>query len=739
MPVPLGLLAAVGRAALPVLTGGTSSAVEVGATILSAVWDWWGKKAKEADRRAELEAIARMTAEQYAVQVQSLVQEHAAAASQRVQGQLQGYLIALQAQIRRVSRRPSDPAGLTVSSRMVLSRAEDLAPFLPPRPPRFVPGDKVPGTDLELDALLGIGGFGEVWKARNRFMPSEPPVALKFCLDAGAAASLRREARLLDLIRQEGKHPGMVDLRRTYLSADPPFLEYEWIDGGDLGGYVLDRVRQAGAIPPADAARVVRRLADIVGFAHAKGIVHRDLKPANVLTFGTQRPDGKREVRFKVADFGIGGITSQVASRATGRTGTLTMAAALGSYSVNYASPEQERGAPPDPRDDVHALGVIWYQMLAGDLTLAAPRGPGWKRRLVEKGLPPGQADLLEECVSSEREDRPANGSVLAERLGTTGASGSTTVAPAATSSQQAEPLDLDSAEVGSPPAWVGRRTATPEPGPTTAPAKTTTALRRVREAEYNARLYDIQLGHRRVRWAGGFLCWPAPVILFALLWVVAGARVDRIKEDWSYDANRPLMRNIATSNSSTEVPIDGSGGRFELKSLSDKNFSAPNPEGPWEFVETDYSGYSSSGTRYYQPVKARSTVPADRKREVDDYVRDVNTRLAQAANEYDRQRVGRYDFAIGWAVGLGGFFVSIVAFLLLRRRKRRRLADATEELADRTHKEFAAELGQWPQPVTLRDPADTERTLAAMEAAGMTPRPWKGPGWLFHRLFAPF
>src|SRR5262249_36009295 len=160
-----------------------------------------------------------------------------------------------------------------------------------------------------------------------------------------------------------------------------------------------------------------RRLADIVGFAHAKGIVHRDLKPANVLMFGTQRPDGKREVRFKVADFGIGGVTAAGGGRATGRTGGRAKAAGPRAAPGEDARPEQERGAPPDPRDDVHALGVIWYQMLAGDLTLAAPRGPGWKRRLVEKGLPPGQADLLEECVSSEREDRPANGSVLAERL----------------------------------------------------------------------------------------------------------------------------------------------------------------------------------------------------------------------------------------------------------------------------------------------------------------------------------
>jgi serine/threonine protein kinase len=418
MSASIGFLVAVCRAAAPVLSGGTSSLGEVGAKILSAVWDWWGAKAREADRRRELEAVIKMTAEQYKAAVHQAVAEHAAGESERIQAQLEAYLIALQAQIRRASRRPSDPAGLTLSSKMALSRAEDLLPLLPPRPPRFVPGEKVAGTDLELVALLGIGGFGEVWKARNLYLSSEPPVALKFCLDPEAAASLRREAKLLDAIRREGRHPGIVDLHRTYLSADPPFLEYEWIDGGDLGGFVLDRARKSGVVSPDDSARIVRRLAEITGFAHAKGIVHRDLKPANVLTFAARRADGTPEVRFKVTDFGIGGITAGVATRATGRSGTLTIAAALGSYTLHYASPEQERGEAPDPRDDVHALGVIWYQMLVGDLTVPAPRGPGWKKRLAAQGVPAPQVELIEACVSSERADRPDTGEALAAELG---------------------------------------------------------------------------------------------------------------------------------------------------------------------------------------------------------------------------------------------------------------------------------------------------------------------------------
>jgi hypothetical protein len=347
MRTPLVLLKAIGKAVLNFMGGGVLGDVLVDALpeIANNVWDGWSKDKDAKERRAELEAVAQATGEQLAEAVKEVVREVAAGASPEVREALTGYLRQVPAEIRRTLRRPADPTGTTVPAGLALRKGDDLLPFLPARISRFKPGDRpLAGVDLVLDELLGAGGFGEVWKAHNPDFDGFAPVALKFCLDPQSSKQLLiYQASVEAQVLKKGRHPGIVELQATYLSADPPCLQYEYVEGGDLAGLIQEWHRQPEKPTIIQAAKVVQRLAAIVGHAHRlnPSVVHRDLKPSNILTW---RAGNDGAVQFKVADFGIGAVASTQAIRATNRgvsMGARMMSLVRGACTPMYASPDQ--------------------------------------------------------------------------------------------------------------------------------------------------------------------------------------------------------------------------------------------------------------------------------------------------------------------------------------------------------------------------------------------------------------
>jgi serine/threonine protein kinase len=205
---------------------------------------------------------------------------------------------------------------------------------------------------------------------------------LKFYLDPVAAATLRNEAALLDhldRVREEAASPGIVPLLETYLRADPPCQMYEFSEGGDLAGLVHE-IQAEDRLTTEFATQIIHRPASIVAIVHRLDppLVHRDPKLSNILV---RRGDCDLPDLF-VADFGIGGlVASQALREQTGRRGAncqLLPTALRGSYTPLYASPQQVKGERPDTRDDVHALGVIWYQLVTGDVRLP-PIPPDWQ------------------------------------------------------------------------------------------------------------------------------------------------------------------------------------------------------------------------------------------------------------------------------------------------------------------------------------------------------------------------
>lgn len=416
------LLRCVGKAAVKNAAKALCSLVPLGEYVYDVARDTYEdftSECGEAQLRAELQALAQASATEVKKAAEEVAEQEAAGQPPQVREALAAYLGQLNSSVKQPLRRPSDPGGTTVPAGLALKKPEDLMAFLPAGLPRFRAGDRPLAADWELVELLGKGGFGEVWKAKHLHQTRRKPVALKFCLDPVAAATLRNEAALHDVlerVREEASAPGIVPLLETYLANDPPCLMYEFIEGGDLSAYAQEK-RSLGGLTPSLATRIVHRLASIVALAHrlSPPLVHRDLKMSNVLLRGTEA----ELPELFVADFGIGGLAAGAAlkERASVSARGPTMPTVVrGAYTPLYASPQQVAGDPPDPRDDVHALGVLWYQLVTGDFK-ASTVPPDWREVVEESGLDSPLVSLLSACMASRAEKRPAAAGEVAERL----------------------------------------------------------------------------------------------------------------------------------------------------------------------------------------------------------------------------------------------------------------------------------------------------------------------------------
>ena len=422
MPSFVRFLRCVGKAAAKHGLRAVVGLAPMGGELYDIACDAWSDyrdENRDADLRVEIQALAQASPAEVRHAAEGLAREVASHQPPEVQAALATYLSQVPAAVRQSLRRPTDPTGTTVPGAWPLSKPQDLLPFLPARLPRFKPGDRPPGVgDWELVELLGVGGFGEVWKARHATLASRKPVALKFCLDAGAAAALRNEARLLDRLMEHGTHPGIVPLLQTYLHADPPCLEYELVEGGDLAGFIQELAAHGGEAPQF-GGEIISRMAEAVGFAHrlTPPIVHRDPKPANILV--QREPDGK--VSPRVTDFGTGGLAAAAVIRQEGdrpATRPQTLPTVIrGAYTPIYASPQQRRGRQPDVRDDVYSLGMIWYQLLVGDTTAERPGGWSWRKRLEQRGMTSALLDVLDCCIDDDPNERPPHAEDLSERI----------------------------------------------------------------------------------------------------------------------------------------------------------------------------------------------------------------------------------------------------------------------------------------------------------------------------------
>lgn len=259
---------------------------------------------------------------------------------------------------------------------------------------------------FEVIGLLGMGGMGEVYHARDLKLGREVAVKVlpgRVAQDQNLLQRFDREARALAALN----HPHIAALYSVEIGAASPFLVMELV-----GGQTLQERLRPGPPPLEETLRIFAQIAEALETAHERGIIHRDLKPANVKIADDDR--------VKILDFGLAKAIEVKGDATSGGTlalepdsGLTAEGAILGT--VIYMSPEQARGRPVDKRTDIWAFGCMLFEALAGappfrgetatdTIAYILEREPDWN--LLPGDTPARIRELLWRCLQKDPKRR---------------------------------------------------------------------------------------------------------------------------------------------------------------------------------------------------------------------------------------------------------------------------------------------------------------------------------------------
>lgn len=259
-----------------------------------------------------------------------------------------------------------------------------------------------------LEKVLGVGGMGVVYKAKDRLKVEakdrEPYVAIKvlseeFKSHPESFIALQREARKAQRIA----HPNTVKVYDFDRDGDVVFMTMEFMEGKPLDQMI--RQYHATGLPRDDAWHIIDGMCSALVHAHEENIVHSDFKPGNVFVTDSGMA--------KIFDFGIARAVANV-DRHSGKAMDKTVfdAGSLGALTPAYASLEMLQGKEPDIRDDIYALGCIVYEMLTGEHPFSKiPADEAYKKGLKPRRIPSvtkRQWKAIERSLAFKRADRVA-------------------------------------------------------------------------------------------------------------------------------------------------------------------------------------------------------------------------------------------------------------------------------------------------------------------------------------------
>ncbi|HXT52270.1 MAG TPA: protein kinase, partial [Thermoanaerobaculia bacterium] len=266
----------------------------------------------------------------------------------------------------------------------------------------------------EVEAPLGSGGMGEVYRARDHRLGRAVALKLlpaRLASDPDALARFESEARAASAL----SHANVVTVFDVGQDGGRPWLAMELVPGDSLRALL-----RRGAPPLREALDLACQLADGLATAHARGIVHRDLKPENLMV----GDDG----HLKILDFGIAKLARapaapEPAATVVGQHGVLPGVHEAHTHpgtilgTVGYLSPEQARGQPADPRSDQFAFGAILYELLAGERAFGRDTAVDTLSAILREEPPPLPAEraaqvpapvlwVVQRCLAKQPRDR---------------------------------------------------------------------------------------------------------------------------------------------------------------------------------------------------------------------------------------------------------------------------------------------------------------------------------------------
>lgn len=266
--------------------------------------------------------------------------------------------------------------------------------------PTLSPGDVV-ADRFEILELLGTGGMGVVFKARDRSL--DETVGLKTLRqDLGNAVELGKRFRSEIRLARKVSSPHICRIHEFGIHDGLHYISMEYVEGVTLKEYL----EQKGPLPPAEAFRIARDITTGLSTIHGAGIIHRDVKPANLM----RTPEGL----IKLMDFGIakemGGVTLTAAGQAVG--------------TPQYMSPEHVMGLKLDPRADVYTAGLVVFELLAGTAVFHGKTPIEIAGKQVQEtpnyetpGIPPRLVPVLQRALSKDRNGRYATARELGMAL----------------------------------------------------------------------------------------------------------------------------------------------------------------------------------------------------------------------------------------------------------------------------------------------------------------------------------